>query len=52
MNELLADTVFGQFVRIRRDGLVLVGSPCVVKTVVTSRALAVVVKVLHLGSKN
>ncbi len=47
VNELLAYAVFGQFVGVRRDWLVLVCSPCIVEPVVTSRALAVVVEVLH-----
>ncbi len=45
VNELLADAVFGQFMGVRCDWLVLVRSPCVVKPVVTSRVLAVVVEV-------
>ena len=48
MNELLANTIFGQFMGIRGDGLILIEVTCVVKAIVAPGTLAVVIKILHL----
>ncbi len=47
VDELFADAIFGEFVRVGHDGLVLVEVVGVIEFVVVSGALSVVVEVVH-----